>query len=60
MDMSKYFDSNKKYMNLLLHHKELLKICKAIWDKISNLLKKSFDSELVYDNKYIKIKIKNL
>ena len=56
----KYFDSNKKYMNLLVHYKELLKICKAIWDKISSLLKKKFDSELVYDNKYIKIKVKNL
>ena len=29
----------------------------AIWDKISNLLKKEFDSEPVYNDKYIKTKI---
>ena len=37
----KYFDSNNKYMNLLVHNKELLKKYNAIWYKISNLLKKS-------------------
>ena len=35
----KYFDSNNKYMKLLVHDKELLKKYNAIWDKISNLLK---------------------
>ena len=54
----KYFDSKNKYMNLLVHDKELLKIqCRWILDKISNLLKKEVDSELVYDYKYIKSKI---
>ena len=37
----KYFDSNNKCMNFLVHNKELLKKYNAIWDKISNLLKKS-------------------
>ena len=37
----KYFDSKNKYMNLLVHNKELLKKYNAIWYKISNLLKKS-------------------
>ena len=45
-------------MNYLVHIKELLKRYNAIWDKISNLLKKEFDSEPVYDDKYIKTKIK--
>ena len=36
----KYFDSNNKCMNLLVHDKELLKKYNEIWDKISNLLKK--------------------
>ena len=36
----------------------MLKKYKKIWNKISNLLKKGFNSELVYDNKYIKTKIK--
>ena len=29
-------------------------------DKINNLLKKGFNSETVYNDKYIKTKIKNL
>ena len=45
-------------MNYLVHIKELLKRYNAIWDKISNLLKKEFDSEPVYDDKYIKTRIK--
>ena len=54
----KHFDSKNKYMNLLVHDKELLKIqCRWILDKISNLLKKEVDSELVHDYKYIKSKI---
>ena len=44
----KYFDSNNKYINLLVHDKELLKKYNEIWDKISNLLKKEFDSRLVH------------
>ena len=31
----KYFDSNNKYMNILVHHEELLKKYNKIWDKIS-------------------------
>ena len=36
----KYFDSNNKYMNLLVHDGELLKKCNEIWNKIKDLLKK--------------------
>ena len=54
----KYFDSNSKCMNLSVHDKELLKNYNETWDKISNLLKKEFDSIPVYDNKYIKTKTK--
>ena len=32
--------NDSKYMNLLVHDKELLKKYNEIWDKISNLLKK--------------------
>ena len=53
----KYFNDNK-CMKLLVYHKELLKIYDEIWDKISNLLKKGFDGEPVYNDKYIKTKIK--
>ena len=53
----KYFNDNK-CMNLLVHDDEVLKKYNKIWDKISNLLKKGVNSETVYNDKYIKIKIK--
>ena len=43
----KYFDSNNKYMIFLVHDEELLKKYNEIWDKISNLLQKRFDTEPV-------------
>ena len=54
---AKYFDSNNKYMNILVYDKELLKKYNAVWDKINNLFKKEFDSKPVYNDKYIKAKI---
>ena len=56
-EYDKYFNDSK-CMNLLVHDTELLKKFNKIWDKISNLLIEGFDSEPVYDNKYIKAKIK--
>ena len=43
---------------MIVHDTELLKKFNKIWYKISNLLIEGFDSEPVYDNKYIKAKIK--
>ena len=54
----KYFDSNNKCIDHLVHDKELLKKYNEIWNKISNLLKKGFDSGPVYNDKYIKTKRK--
>ena len=50
MDMSNYSNRSNKYMNLLVHDKELLKN-KTICDKISNLLEKQFDRKPVWDYK---------
>ena len=36
----KYFDINKKYMNLSVHDKEFKKSHNSVWNNISNLLKK--------------------
>ena len=47
----KYSDRKKKYMNFLVHDKELLNKYNAIWDTISNLLEKRFNIGLVYNNK---------
>ena len=46
-EYAKYFDKKNKYMNLLVHDKELLNKYNAKWNKISNLLKVEFDSDPV-------------
>ena len=54
---AKYFDKNNTCMNLLVHDRELLQKYNEMWDKIKNLFQKNIDSELVYNDKYIKTKI---
>ena len=53
----KYFENNK-IMSFLANDKELLIKYTEIWNKIRELINKKFDSALVYDDKYIKTKIK--
>ena len=36
----------------------LLKKYNDVWDKVSNIIKKRFDNESVYKEKYLKTKIK--
>ena len=55
---AKYFDKNNKYKIFLVNDKEVLKKYSEIWNKIKSLIKKEFNSELVYNDKYIKTKIK--
>ena len=57
-EYAKHFDKNNKYMNLLANDKEILKKYSEIWNKIKSLIIKEFNSEPVYNNKYIKTKIK--
>ena len=45
-------------MNLLINDEELLKKYKEIWNKVKHLFKRKFNSELMHNDKYIKIKIK--
>ena len=52
-----YFDKNNKDINLLVNDKEILKKYLEIKDKIKSLIKNKFNSELVYNDKYIKTKI---
>ena len=54
---AKYFDKNNKCTNLLANDKEIFEKYNKIWDKIKNLFEKKFDSEPVYNDKYIKAKI---
>ena len=56
LKMSEYvkcFDATK-YMSFLIKNED-----NRIWDKVSNFMKKGFDSEPVYDETYLKTKIKS-
>ena len=55
---TKYFDKNDKYINFLVSDKKILEKYSEIWNKIKRLIKKEFNSEPVYNDKYIKTKIK--
>ena len=46
-----------KYMFFFVRNDELLVKYNEIWDKVSNTLKKAFDNEPVYNEKYIRTKI---
>ena len=46
-------------MSFLIKHVELLQKYNEIWGKVSNSIKKGFDSEPVYYEKYIQTKIKS-
>ena len=52
------FDKTK-YMSFLMIEYELLEKFNEIWEKVKNSIKKKFDSELVYNEKYLKAKIKS-
>ena len=51
-------DENK-YIYFLIKDDELLKKCNKIWEKAKNSLKKEFHSEPVYNEKYLKARIKS-
>ena len=49
-------DSNEtKFMPFLIKDKKH----NEIWEKVNNSIKKEFDSEAAYDEKYLKTKIKS-
>ena len=54
----KDFDETK-YISFLIKDDELLEKYNEIWEKVKNILKKDFDSEPVYNEKYLKAKIKS-
>ena len=60
--MSEYrkdFDKTK-YMSFLIKDNELLKTYNEICEKVSKSIKKEFDSERVYNKKYLKTKVKSI
>ena len=55
---AKYFDKNNKYINFVVNDKKkYLKKYNEIWDKTKTLFEEHFNSEPVYNDKYIKAKI---
>ena len=60
--MSEYrkdFDKTK-YMSFPIKDNELLKTYNEICEKFSKSIKKEFDSERVYNKKYLKTKVKSI
>ena len=54
----KDFDETK-YISFFIKDDELLEKYSEIWEKVKSILKKEFDSEPVYNEKYPKAKIKS-
>ena len=49
----------KLNMSFLIKDDELLEKYNEIWEKVKNIIKKKFDTELLYSEKYLKTKIKS-
>ena len=54
----RYFDETK-YMSFFINDIKLLETNSKIWDKVSKVIKKGFDSEPVYNEKCLITKIKS-
>ena len=55
---AKRFDKNNKYINLLVNDTEILIKYSEMWNEIKRLTRKEFNSKPVYNDKYIKAKLK--
>ena len=54
----KYFENSDKNMSFMVKNDDVLDKYKEIWDKIKNKLNIKFHSMPVYDEKYIKAKVR--
>ena len=54
----KYFENRGKNVSLVMKHDHVLHKYNEIWDKIKEALSIKFHSRPVYDEKYIKIKVR--
>ena len=55
----KSYDEQTKWMYFLIEDNDLLEKYNTIWDKVSAVIKKEFDSEPIYNKNYLKTKIKS-
>ena len=54
----KYFENGGKNMSLVIKDDDVLDKCNEIWDKIKETLSIKFHSIPVYDEQYIKAKVR--
>ena len=54
---AKYLYKNSKCTNILVNDKKIAEKYNKIWNTIKSFLKKEFDIEPVYNDKYMKTKI---
>ena len=54
----KYFENVGKNMSLMVKNNNVLDECDETWDKIKEKLNIKFHSRPVYDEKYIKAKVR--
>ena len=54
----KYFDNSRKYMPFKIEDESVYLKCTEIWNKIKKSLNTRFHSQPIYDDKYIKTKVK--
>ena len=54
----KYFENRGKNMSFIIKDDDVLNKCNEIWDKIKETLSIKFHSMPVYDEKYIKVKVR--
>ena len=55
----KSYDGQSKWMYFFIDDDDLLEKYNTIWDKVRVDIKKEFDSESVYNKKFLKTKIKS-
>ena len=48
-----------KYMSFSIKDDKLLEKYNEIWEKVKNIIRKEFDSEAVYNEKYLKARMKS-
>ena len=53
------FENGNRKMSFFTTNNEFLEKYTAIWEKISDLVNKKFDSDPIYNNKYINTKIRS-
>ena len=54
----KYFDNGGKNMSLSIKNSEVWGKYEEIWDVIKNKLSIKFNSQPIYENKYLKVKVR--